>query len=141
MREADENIRSFIQADITQLSDELTKTRDLISRLEEARISESQSAKGLSEIRKIIFGFPAFIQASAYKEKLSLLSTVIERIIILDHGNEQICHIFVKDTPKETYDDFFVGGYLSPEFLTDTRKLQMCNRDRDSKFNSPVVPQ
>ena len=25
------------------------------------------------------------------------------------------------------------GMYLSPEFLTDTRKPQMCNRDRDSK--------
>lgn len=83
-------IDGFIQADITQLSDELTKTRNLISRLEEAKISESKSAKGLGEIRKIIFSFPAFIQASAYEEKLSLLSTVIERIIILDHGNEQI---------------------------------------------------
>ena len=61
---------------------------------------------------------------------------MIERIIILDHGNEQICHIFVKGTPKDKYDDFFVEGYLSPEFLTDTRKPQMCNRDRDSKCHS-----
>lgn len=133
MREADENIRSFIQADISQLSEELSKTRDLIVRLEDAKSSESKSAKGLGEIKKIIFSFPAFIESSAYEEKLSLLNTVIERIIILDHGNEQICHIFVKGTPKDKYDDFFVGGYLSPEFLTDTRKPQMCNRDRDSK--------
>lgn len=133
MREADENIRSFIQADISQLSEELSKTRDLIVRLEDAKSSESKSAKGLGEIKKIIFSFPAFIESSAYEEKLSLLNTVIERIIILDHGNEQLCHIFVKGTPKDKYDDFFVGGYLSPEFLTDTRKPQMCNRDRDSK--------
>ena len=86
--------------------------------------------------KKIIFSFPAFIESSAYEEKLSLLNTVIERIIILDHGNEQICHIFVKGTPKDKYDDFFVGGYLSPEFLADTRKPQMCNRDRDSKCHS-----
>ena len=136
MREADENIRSFIQADISQLSEELSKTRDLIVRLEDAKSSESKSAKGLGEIKKIIFSFPAFIESSAYEEKLSLLNTVIERIIILDHGNEQICHIFVKGTPKDKYDDFFVGGYLSPEFLTDTRKPQMCNRDRDSKRHS-----
>lgn len=136
MREADENIRSFIQADISQLSEELSKTRDLIVRLEDAKSSESKSAKGLGEIKKIIFSFPAFIESSAYEEKLSLLNTVIERIIILDHGNEQICHIFVKGTPKDKYDDFFVGGYLSPEFLTDTRKPQMCNRDRDSKVNT-----
>ena len=121
MREADENIRSFIQADISQLSEELSKTRDLIVRLEDAKSSESKSAKGLGEIKKIIFSFPAFIESSAYEEKLSLLNTVIERIFILDHGNEQICHIFVKGTPKDKYDDFFVGGYLSPEFLTDTR--------------------
>ena len=136
MREADENIRSFIQADISQLSEELSKTRDLIVRLEDAKSSESKSAKGLGEIKKIIFSFPAFIESSAYEEKLSLLNTVIERIIILDHGNEQICHIFVKGTPKDKYDDFFVGGYLSPEFLTDTRKPQMCNRDRDSKVDT-----
>lgn len=42
----------------------------------------------------------------------------------------------MKGTPKDKYDDFFVGGYLSPEFLTDTRKPQMCNRDRDSKCHS-----
>ncbi|OUO12335.1 zinc ribbon domain-containing protein [Flavonifractor sp. An4] len=138
-READENIRSFIQADISQLSEELSKTRDLIVRLEDAKSSESKSAKGLGEIKKIIFSFPAFIESSAYEEKLSLLNTVIERIIILDHGNEQICHIFVKGTPKDKYDDFFVGGYLSPEFLTDTRKPQMCNRDRDSKSVSMAL--
>lgn len=60
MREADENIRSFIQADISQLSEELSKTRDLIVRLEDAKSSESKSAKGLGEIKKNYFQLSGF---------------------------------------------------------------------------------
>ena len=93
-------------ADISQLPEEFSKTRDLIVRLEDAKTSESKSAKGLDEIKKIIFSFPAFIESGAYEEN------------------------------KGSVRRFFVGGYLSPGFLTDTRKPQMCNRDRDSKYHS-----
>ena len=54
-------------------------------------------------------------------------------------GTQSRIGTFVKGTPKDKYDDFFVGGYLSPEFLTDTRKPQMCNRDRDSKSVSMAL--
>ena len=60
-----------------------------------------------------------------YEDKLLLLTTLIERIIVAPTSNEEICHIFIKGCSKEDYDDFFRES-----------EDEMCDLDRHSKRGS-----
>ena len=125
LREADENIKRYIQEDITALSDELSQTERLISKLEQAHQGQQDMMKGLSEVKKTLLNFNSLVTDMEYEDKLSLLTTLIERIIVAPDANEEICHIFIKGCSKEDYDDFFRGS-----------EDEMCDLDRYSKCHS-----
>lgn len=59
-----------------------------------------------------------------YEDKLTLLTTLIERIVVAPNSDEEICHIFIKGCSKENYDDFFRES-----------EGEMCDLDRDSKHH------
>ncbi len=61
LREADENIKWYIQEDITALSDELSQTERLISKLEQAHQGQQDMMKGLSEVKKTLLNFNSLV--------------------------------------------------------------------------------
>ena len=107
MRDADDTIREFIQKDIAQLSDDLTKTRKLIIVLEEKVTSERNVSKELTETRKQLLSFSSLIEGCSYEEKLGIVASVVDRVILRTEGSARICHIFIKGCPDEYYDDFY----------------------------------
>lgn len=67
------------QEDITALSDELSQTERLISKLEQAHQGQQDMMKGLSEVKKTLLNFNSLVTDMEYEDKLSLLTTLIER--------------------------------------------------------------
>lgn len=84
--------------------------------------------KGLSEVKKTLLNFNNLVTDMEYEDKLSLLTTLIERIIAAPDANEEICHIFIKGCSKEDYDDFFRES-----------EDEMCDLDRHSKCYSLII--
>lgn len=125
LREADESIKRYIQDDITVLSDELAQTERIIAKLEQAHQGQQDMMKGLSEVKKTLLNFNSLIADMEYEDKLSLLTTLIERIIVAPNEKEEICHIFIKGCSNEEYDDFFRES-----------ESEMCDLDRHSKLHS-----
>lgn len=126
LREADENIKRYIQEDIAALSDELSQTERLISKLEQARQGQQDMMKGLSQVKKTLLNFNNLVTDMEYEDKLSLLTTLIERIIAALY--EEICHIFIKGCSKEVYDDFFRES-----------EDETCDLDRHSECYSLII--
>lgn len=81
--------------------------------------------KGLSEVKKTLLNFNSLVADMEYEDKLSLLTTLIERIIVAPNDTEEICHIFIKGCSNEEYDDFFRES-----------EDEMCDLDRYSKCHS-----
>lgn len=125
LREADEAIRRYIQDDITALSEELSQAENLIARLEQEHQGQQDMMKGLSEVKKTLLNFNSLVANMEYEDKLTLLTTLIERIVVAPNSDEEICHIFIKGCSKENYDDFFRES-----------EGEMCDLDRDSKCDS-----
>lgn len=107
LREADETIKRYIQDDITALSGELAQIERIIVKLEQAHQGQQDVMKGLSEVKKTLLDFYSFVADIEYEDKLSLLTTLIERIIVAPNDKEEICYIFIKGCSNEEYDDFF----------------------------------
>lgn len=122
LREADETIKKYIQDDITALSDELAQAERIIAKLEQAHQGQQDLMKGLSEVKKTLLNFNSLVADMEYEDKLSLLTTLIERIIVAPNDTEEICHIFIKGCSNEEYDDFFRES-----------EDEMCDLDRYSK--------
>lgn len=127
LREADETIKKYIQDDITALSDELAQAERIIAKLEQAHQGQQDLMKGLSEVKKTLLNFNSLVADMEYEDKLSLLTTLIERIIVAPNDTEEICHIFIKGCSNEEYDDFFRES-----------EDEMCDLDRYSKLYSYV---
>ena len=106
------------------MSDELAQTERIIAKLEQAHQGQQDMMKGLSEVKKTLLNFNTLVADMEYEDKLSLLTTLIERIIVAPTSNEEICHIFIKGCSKEDYDDFFRES-----------EDEMCDLDRHSKCN------
>ncbi|MFR2880605.1 MAG: hypothetical protein ACLTC8_06500 [Lachnospiraceae bacterium] len=81
--------------------------------------------KGLSEVKRTLLNFNTLVANMEYEDKLSLLTTLIERIIVAPTSNEEICHIFIKGCSDEDYDNFFRES-----------EEEMCDLDRYSKLHS-----
>lgn len=115
-------IGRYIQDDITALSDELAEAERIIAKLEQAHQGQQDLMKGLSEVKKTLLNFNSLVADMEYEDKLSLLTTLIERIIVAPNDTEEICHIFIKGCSNEEYDDFFRES-----------EDEMCDLDRYSK--------
>lgn len=125
LREADEAIKRYIQDDISALSDELSQTERIIAKLEQTHQGQQDMMKGLSEVKRTLLNFNTLVANMEYEDKLSLLTTLIERIIVAPTSNEEICHIFIKGCSDEDYDNFFRES-----------EEEMCDLDRYSKLHS-----
>ena len=118
-------LKNYIQDDITALSDELAQAERIIAKLEQAHQGQQDLMKGLSEVKKTLLNFNSLVADMEYEDKLSLLTTLIERIIVAPNDTEEICHIFIKGCSNEEYDDFFRES-----------ENEMCDLDRYSKCHS-----
>ena len=130
MREADDSLRKFIEADIAELSKDLERLEKDLARIEESKIGNTFMAQELNEVRKKLLSFAEYAKDAQPEELVNLIATVVERIYITTENDKRVCHIFVKGCTTEDYTDLFGGttDYISIE--KNPLKFNMCDSDK-----------
>lgn len=60
LREADENLKRFIQDDVKGLTDELSETETLLQKLEDTRQSQMYAVRDIEEIKERLLSFEIY---------------------------------------------------------------------------------
>ena len=137
LREADENLKRFIQDDVKGLTDELSETEKLLQKLEDSRQSHMYAVREIEEIKERLLSFGKYAKDAQPDVLVTLIQSFVERIYIVDENDEHYCHIFIKGCTKEDYDEFFrATGYISGARKREaiTSKL-LCDSDECCKHN------
>lgn len=136
LREADDNLKRFIQEDVKGLTDDLSETEKLLQKLEDSRQSQMYAVRDIEEIKERLLSFEKYAKDAQPDVLVTLIQSFVERIYIVDENDERYCHIFIKGCTKEDYDEFFrATGYISGarETVTITHKLPLCDSDKCCK--------
>lgn len=134
LREADKNLKHFIQDDVKGLTDELSETGKLLRKLENSRQSQMYAVKNIEEIKERLLSFEKYETDAQPDVLVNLIQFFVERIYIVDENDERYCHI--KGCTKENNDEFFrTTGYVSGarETGTITSALPVCDLDKCCK--------
>lgn len=127
LRAADESIRQYIQADIEEISNELAAKRKLVEEFEKKVASSEDLSEGLSDIRRMLINFKDLVAGSSYEERLKLVNTIVDRVIIRVEGGMQVVHVFIKGNQDENYDDFY---------NSEDNSINDCERLSDKSIGS-----
>ena len=143
LREADENLKRFIQEDVRALTDKLSETEKLLQKLEDSRQSQMHAVRDIEEIKERLLSFEKYAKDAQPDVLVTLIQSFVERIYIVDENDERYCHIFIKGCTKEDYNEFFrATGYISStrETGTITSKLPLCDSDECCKNYMVLTP-
>lgn len=129
MREADEYLRKFIEADIAEMNKDLEKLEKDLSRIQESKADGALMLHEFNEVRKKLLSFAEYAKDAQPEELVNLISTVVERIFITTENDKRVCHIFVKGCTTEDYTDLFGAA----DYITDNNNpliFNMCDSEQ-----------
>lgn len=129
MREADEYLRKFIEADIAEMNKDLEKLEKDLSRIQESKADSALMLHEFNEVRKKLLSFAEYAKDAQPEELVNLISTVVERIFITTENDKRVCHIFVKGCTTEDYTDLFGAA----DYITDNNNpliFNMCDSEQ-----------
>jgi site-specific DNA recombinase len=127
LRNAKEEIKCYIEEDIAQMNVELKEKKAELKEIEDRENSTYMQIKELEEIKTKILSYDKFKENTTQEEQQSSIKDVLERVYIEHTGDKDKCHIFIKGSTKEDYEEFF--SHLEEE-------KKMCDLDKDSKHYS-----
>ncbi len=133
MREADEYLRKFIEADIAEMNKDLEKLEKDLSRIQESKADGALMLQELNEVRKKLLSFAEYAKDAQPEELVNLISTVVERIFITTENDKRVCHIFVKGCTTEDYTDLFGAA----DYITDNNNpliFNMCDSEQCREY-------
>ncbi|MDR1541050.1 MAG: recombinase family protein [Clostridiales bacterium] len=107
LREADEALKRFIQDDVKELIDELSKREIMLRRMEDTQSENQFVVHELNGIKKRLLSFEEYAKGVQPEVLFTLLHTVIDRIYITTKGSTQKCQIYIKGCATEDYSDLF----------------------------------
>ena len=133
MREADESLRKFIEADIAEMNKDLEKLEKDLSRIQESKADGALMLQELNEVRKKLLSFAEYAKDAQPEELVNLISTVVEKIFITTEVDKRVCHIFVKGCTTEDYTDLFGAA----DYITDNNNrlfFNMCDSEQCREY-------
>lgn len=139
LRDANEVLQRFIQADVDELSVEAERLEAELRRIEAARSGSRRTVEELGEIRKMLFSFSELAKNASPEELTTLINSVVERIYITTENDRRVCHIFVKGCTKEDYTNLFgAAGYMENKAEHGTLPLSsvLCDPEKDRELYS-----
>ena len=144
LRDADENLKKFIQQDIKTLTDELEETETLISKLEDDRRNQMYAVRNIEETKDRLLHFKEFAKGANPEILVTLIQSLVERIYITNENDERHCHIFIKGCSGEDYDIFFrETGYIKEKGGKSALipiETKMCDSEHHSKYYMVLTP-
>ncbi len=124
LRNATDVTRSYIQADIDSMANDIAEKKKLLAKLDNAEKAKAEQVSNLKELFDTLTNFEKLAEGQEPEVIISAIRTVVERVIVTQEGEESKVNIKLKGNVKESYDDFFDrSGILSDEESHD----QLCD--------------
>ena len=131
LREADGNIKQFIQEDLQNLAEELRETERQLSKLDDGRKNNMIAIRDLEMTKERLLSFAEYAKDAQPEVLVTLIQTIVERIYIVDKDDERYCHIFIKGCSGEDYTGFFqTAGYIEQKTTPVCDSEQYCIRTK-----------
>lgn len=126
LRLTSEATKKYILEDIEKLDKTLKQYESEMEELLEQKREHKEDVDILGKARELIFSFPRLVENLSYQEKSELIRKIVEKIFVLPNadGDDEV-HIFIKGTPEEEYNDFFVKEHERSD-LCVTGKDSIC---------------
>ena len=141
MRDADEALRRFIQDDIKELTEELSKKEAALRRMEDSRSENQYMLHELNGIKKRLLSFEEYAKDAQPETVFTLIHTIVDRIYITTEGSSLKCQIYIKGCATDDYTDLFgAADYIDNNTVITAVSFMpsMCDLDyysiRDMMF-------
>ena len=132
LREADDALKRFIQDDIKELTDELSKREMALRKMEDAQSENQYVIHELGHIKKRLLSFAEYAKNAQPEVLFTLIHTIVDRIYITTEGSTQKCQIYIKGCATEDYSDLFgAADYIERNALVAVLP-PMCDSDNYS---------
>ncbi len=136
MRQADANIRKYIQEDIEELSKELEKKEQILIRLRQEKNGDAHMTEGIADIKKRLLSFRAFADGATPEELVTLIQTLVEKIYIVYDNDIAKCHVFVKGCVAEEYSNLLGSADYISVCAVFSLPASVCDCDRHREYDS-----
>ena len=136
MRQADSNIRKYIQEDIEELSKELEKKEQILIRLRQEKNGDAHMTEGIADIKKRLLSFRAFADGATPEELVTLIQTLVEKIYIVYDNDIAKCHVFVKGCVAEEYSNLLGSADYISVCAVFSLPASVCDCDRHREYDS-----
>ena len=107
LRDADEALRRFIQDDIKELTEELSKKEAALRRMEDSQSENQYVLHELNGMKKRLLSFEEYAKDAQPETVFTLIHTIVDRIYITTEGSSLKCQIYIKGCATDDYTDLF----------------------------------
>ena len=135
LRAAPAATRPYLEADINEMTEEISEKRRLLSKMEQAASDDQQQIRDFEGIKQLILSLGELLKEADPQEIVGLINSIIERIYVTRDGKEEVCHIFIKGCQEENYEGLFHQNTSSSDESENVFDI-LCDSDECRQHHS-----
>ena len=127
LRSATDVTKPYIQADIDDMASEIAEKRTQLQKLDNAEKAKNEQVTDLNSVLYTIKNFEKLTKDKEPTEIISVIKTIVERVIVTQDGDESSVNLKLKGSMDTSYDDFFVCSdtFIDAELGSD----ELCDSE------------
>ena len=127
LRDVSDALRPYVQADMDNMAKEIADKKKKLQKLDAIEKQRSDQYSDLSKTLEIAMNFERMTKDEDPEVIVSIIRSIVERIIVTQEGKDSNVHLFLKGQPGENYDDFFAD---SDTFIdAESRSDELCDSE------------
>ena len=139
LRDVSDALRPYVQADMDNMAKEIADKKKKLQKLDAIEKQRSDQYSDLSKTLEIAMNFESMTKDEDPEVIVSIIRSIVERIIVTQEGKDSNVHLFLKGQPGENYDDFFADSDTLID--AESRSDELCDSEgcrKSSSFRSRI---
>ena len=125
LRDVSDALRPYVQADMDNMAKEIADKKKKLQKLDAIEKQRSDQYSDLSKTLEIAMNFEKMTKDEDPEVIVSIIRSIVERIIVTQEGKDSNVHLFLKGQPGENYDDFFADSDTLID--AESRSDELCD--------------
>ena len=127
LRDVSDALRPYVQADMDNMAKEIADKKKKLQKLDAIEKQRSDQYSDLSKTLEIAMNFEKMTKDEDPEVIVSIIRSIVERIIVTQEGKDSNVHLFLKGQPGENYDDFFADSDTLID--AESRSDELCDSE------------
>ena len=133
LRDVSDALRPYVQADMDNMAKEIADKKKKLQKLDAIEKQRSDQYSDLSKTLEIAMNFERMTKDEDPEVIVSIIRSIVERIIVTQEGKDSNVHLFLKGQPGENYDDFFADSDTLID--AESRSDELCDSEGCRKLH------